>query len=387
MKLNFFLCFVPFLLLLGCGQPPSGGGGRPEGDFPVNVVGSPAVVTNLQASVRLVGGLVPVDEIQVVARLSAEVVDLPFSQGALVAQGDLLVGLDDARLRARKAELEARMTLAESTHRRNVRLQESDSATDQEVETSAATLAQSRANLALLEEELRDTRLHAPFAGRLGERRVSVGQLVQPGEVLTRLVRLDPLEARFEVPERLLSVLDEGLKVSLRSDAFPDTPFEGEVVFVSPEVDTVTRTVAVRARVENPEAKLRPGMFVRVDLVLEERADTLVVPETAVMQRGRESQVFVRDEDGRAELRTVHVGIRLEGWVEIREGLSEGDVVVVEGQMKARPGLLLSFTERSTRYGLDLEAVALPDGEVEADGSDADPPPPEGVADEPVAGA
>ncbi|MCC5850339.1 MAG: efflux RND transporter periplasmic adaptor subunit [Verrucomicrobia bacterium] len=368
------LISLSLFLLVACGRPPSGGGGRPEGDFPVNVVGAPVVSTSLQETVRLVGGFVAPEDIQVVSRIAAEIHELPFAQGAAVEKGDLLVAFDEARLLARKQEIEARLNLAEQTFNRNVRLRESNTVTDQELEVSQAELAQAKANLALVEEELKDTRIHAPFAGRLGERRVSVGQVVQPGQILLHLVQMDPLDIRFEVPERYLAALTDGLTVNVESDAFPDETFSGEVVFVSPEVRASSRTVAVRARVENPEGRLRPGMFGRVGLVLEERPEALVVPETAVMQQGRETVVLARNEEGRAERRVVRTGIRLGGRVEIREGLSEGDVVVVEGQMKARPGMLLNFTERSARYDLDLEEVAPPEDELDEDGTDADPP-------------
>ncbi len=375
--MTFFKLFFPvafFMFAVGCGRPPAGGGGRPQGDFPVNVVGAPVVTTSLQETVRLVGGFVAPEEIHVVSRIAAEILELPLEQGARVEKDDLLVVFDDARLLARKREIEARLNLAERTYQRNVRLRESNTVTDQELEVSQAEFAQAQANLLLLEEELKDARIHAPFAGRLGERRVSAGQVVQPGEVLLHLVQMDPLEVRFEVPERFVSALSAGLAVNVESDAFRDEIFAGEVIFLSPEVRASTRTVAVRARVENSDGRLRPGMFARVGLVLEERPEALVVPETAVMQQGRESVVLARNEEGRAERRVVRTGMRMDGRVEILEGLSEGDVVVVEGQMKARPGMLLNFTERSARFDLDIEEVAPPEDELDDDGTDSDPP-------------
>jgi membrane fusion protein (multidrug efflux system) len=354
-----FILFIPaaFLLIIfsGCGRPPSSGGGPPQGDFPVSVVAAPVKEMPVREAVRLVGTLVSTDELNVSSRIMGELIEIHARQGQTVEQGDLLFSLDQERLLARRSEAESRLALAESTLQRIRRLRESDSATEQELDQAVATKQQAIAQMKLFDEELRDTRIHAPFAGQLGERQVSVGEIVQPGTPLARLVRMDPLEIRFEVPERHLAALRDGLLVEVRSDAFPDRTFEAEVAFVAPELRQTTRTVPVRASVTNEERLLRPGMFMRVNLVLEERPEALVVPEAAVMQRGTDTVVLRQDEDGRAEERTVKTGLRFDGMIEIREGLTKEDIVVVEGLMKARPGMKLEFSPASERFGLTVE--------------------------------
>lgn len=330
-------------------------GGPPEGDFPVNVVAAPVRRMPVRETVRLVGSVVSMDELSVSSRVTGEIVEIHVRQGQTVSEGDLLFSLDQNRLLARRAETASRLALAKSSLERIRRLRASESATEQELDQAEATKEQARAQMAILEEELRDTRIRAPFPGRLGERSVSVGEIVQPGSPLIRLVRTDPLEARFEVPERHVGVLEEGMTVELRSEAFPDERFDAEVTFVGPELRTSTRTVPVRALVENEDGRLRPGMFVRVNLVLDERPDALVIPEAAVMQRGTGTFVLRQDGDGRAEEKEVRVGLRFDGMMEIREGLSEEDIVVVEGLMKTRPGMRLNFSPESRRFGLVLE--------------------------------
>ncbi len=355
MKL-LFLPFLAFLALLsGCGRPPQTRGGPPEGDFPVNVVAAPVKVQPVRETVRLVGTLVSLDELNVSSRLMGELVEIHVRQGQLVEQGELLFSLDQDRLLARRAETASRLALAESSLARIRQLRASDSATEQEFDQAQAAKVQAAAQMDLLDAELRDTRIRAPFAGRLGERMVSVGEIVQPGTPLARLVRTDPLEVRFEVPERHLSALQEGMLVELQSEAFPEETFDAEVTFVAPEIRMTTRTVPARATVANENTKLRPGMFVRVNLVLDDRPEALVVPEAAVMQRGTDTVVLRQDEEGRAEERTVRVGLRFDGLMEIREGLSKDDIVVVEGLMKARPGMLLNFSPESERFGLTVE--------------------------------
>lgn len=357
LKLLLLSLFSGFLFT-GCGRPPSGGGGPPEGDFPVSVVAAPAKAVDLQDTVRLVGSLEASEEVHLLARMQAEVMEIAFGQGDKVESGDLIARLDDARLQARLAEATARQRLAETNFARTERLRAVNTATDQELDEARGALDQANAAVQVLQDELRDTRILAPFSGRLGERLVSVGQVVQPGERIFTLTRLDPLEVRFEVPERFAGALRPGMTAMLRSSAFPEEDFEAEVVFIAPQAERRTRTLPVRARLENPDERLRPGMFARVELVLEERANALVIPEAAVMQRGDQAMVLKQNEEGRAAMQPVRVGLRLDGRVEIREGLREGDIVVVEGLLKARPGVKLAFSAASEDFGLDPSLIS-----------------------------
>jgi len=352
------------LFLSACGRPPSGRGGPPQGDFPARVVAAPVKSMDLRDKIVLVGSLVSPEEIAVTARVQAELLELPVRPGQAVEAGILLARLDDVRILARKAEMEARVTLTRNTLERMRRLFGSNTATQQELDEAQGAFDQAAASLTLLEAELRDSRITAPFAGRVGERLVSQGQVLQAGQVLFTLTRMDPLEIRFEVPERFSAALREGMAVRMRSEAYPEERFEGVVVFLSPNVNPQTRSLVVRAEIANPYEKLRPGMFGQVELVLEERPGALVVPEAAVMQQGPANSVLRRNAEGRAELVRVQVGLRFDGQMEIRSGLSEGDVVVVEGLMiKARPGSLLAISPDSERFGLSPEKASAETGD------------------------
>lgn len=352
-----FVKFLPFplfiLLLAACGRPPSGGGGPPPGEFPVNVVGAPVTVDRVVESVRLTGTFTATEQVLVQSRVTGEVTEIHVERGEKVKRGALLLLLDSARIEAQLQENQARLDLAKTTFARNQRLRESDSATDQEVDESRAQVDQLRAQRALLEDQMRDTRLLAPFEGRVGDREVSVGQVVQPGQLLFDMVKTDPIHIRFEVPERFTGALRDGGSVRVESDVFPGEDFEGKLVFLAPSVRESTRTLPVRAELPNPDDLLRPGMFARVFLVMEERPEAMLVPEGAVVQRGNGTSVIVRNDEGRAETVSVVTGVRQNGMIEIREGLEPGQSVVVEGHMMIRPGSLLNFTERSRRFGLE----------------------------------
>jgi membrane fusion protein (multidrug efflux system) len=196
----------------------------------------------------------------------------------------------------------------------------------------------------------------------LTEQLVSVGQVVSVGRELMSLVQLDPLEVAFEVPERYLSVVTPGLQVNIRTDVFPDQLFEGKLTYLAPRLRTSTRTLPVKAEVPNPDDLLRPGMFGKVELVLSEKEDAMFVPESAVLQKGTQNQVIIRNEAFRAEFRDVEVGVRQGGRMQIRSGLNPDDLVVAEGTIKVfYPGMLLNFTEDSRRYGLEPSMAPTPE--------------------------
>ncbi len=139
--------------------------------------------------------------------------------------------------------------------------------------------------------------------------------------------------------------------------------------FVAPQLNTRTRTLPVKAVVANPEGRLRPGMFGKVELVLSENETAMFVPESAVMQKGTTTQVIVRNAGYRAEFREVQVGVRQGGRMQIVEGVSPEDLVVAEGTIKVfYPGMLLNFTEDSNRYGLEASMAPMPEPAPEAEG-------------------
>lgn len=331
-----FIRFAPILLLIsGCGKPTSGGGGPPQGDFPTNVVGAPVTVEPLKQTLRLVGTFEAPDEVIVVSKIQGGVEEIAIREGQVVEKGQLIAKMDDDKIQARLLEARARKRLAVANQQRAEELRKTNSISSQEVDEALAEADQAAASLALLEEELEDTRITAPMPGRVGEILVSKGQIVPLGQRLTELIRTDPIEVRFEVPELYIGLIREGLEVEMTSDAYPDALFTGTVSFLAPALRTSTRTLPVKARVANPDGKLRPGMFGNIELVLSEIPDALFVPESAVMQQGPQNMVVVRNPTTfRSEFRPVQVGTRQGGRMHIVSGLEPNELVVAEGTIK-----------------------------------------------------
>jgi membrane fusion protein (multidrug efflux system) len=171
----------------------------------------------------------------------------------------------------------------------------------------------------------------------VGLRKVSVGDFVGVGQDMVNLEQIDPLKADFRVAEIYLAALRRGQRIELTVDAFPGENFTGEVYAIDPLIDESGRSILLRARLPNSDGVLRPGLFARVTLVLNEREDAVQVPEQALVPQGQDQYVF-RVVDGKAVFTEVSVGIRREGMVEILDGLGPDDEVVTAGQLKIRDG-------------------------------------------------
>jgi membrane fusion protein (multidrug efflux system) len=155
---------------------------------------------------------------------------------------------------------------------------------------------------------------------------------------LTWLVDLDPMKVEVSVPERYLSQVALGQAMEFGVAAFPNDRFKGEVYFISPQLDSATRTALVKARIPNPGHKLKGGMFANLALTFRLRDSAIVVPEPALVNNGDTVTVFVVDDKSLAQVRLVKIGLRLAGKAEILSGVQAGDKVVVEGVQKLFPG-------------------------------------------------
>lgn len=329
------------LLVAGCKPAPTGAGpaagGRPGGNMAVQVIAIPVLERPVVESIPLVGSIAANEAIEVRSETDGLIASMPFEEGQRVAKGDLLVALDDSKLAAAVQEAEANQQLAEANFARVRQLVADKLISQQEYDQTAALFTVNQATVELRRRLLRDTRIHAPFAGNVGTRLVSPGQVISRSTLITSLVDLDTVKVEMNVPERYLNQIQPGQEIRFRVDAYPDDSFSGKVFFVAPQLDPATRTALVKALVSNPDTKLRAGMFAQLDLSIRLRERALVIPEAALISNGQLLSVFVVSPQTNAVLRPVQVGIRLAGRAEITSGLTNGDVVVVEGLQKLFP--------------------------------------------------
>jgi membrane fusion protein (multidrug efflux system) len=344
--------------LAGCGKPPPPQQGGPQGDFPVSAVVARAEEKVVEDQILLVATLAAKEEVTLVSELDAVVTEITFEEGQAVNKDDFLFRFDSVQTEARVEEAEAAYRLAELSYERNQALLENQTISQQEYDQTEAIYHQRKADLVLARDELDKAFIAAPFDGVVGEREISVGQFVTRGRSLTRLIRVDPLEIVFDVPERHLLKLRSGLSVGFTADAFPDEAFSGEVVYIAPIVTERTRTVRVKADVANPRHRLKPGLFGELALVLDRRDNAVVIPEACITFQGDATTVVAVNADGKSEFRRVRVGHRFEGQAEILEGIGAGELVVVEGFQKMGPGMTVHAAPESERYGVAAGPLA-----------------------------
>ena len=239
-----------------------------------------------------------------------------FEEGQYVKADQILVELEDAEARAAVAAARAELLDSESKYKRDQELFRSDLIPESQVETSEARRDADKAALDAAEARLAETVVRAPFSGRVGLRRVSLGGLVGPSTVITTLDDTDTIKLDFDVPETSLGLLEEGLPVVARSAAWPEEVFEGKVASIDTRIDPVSRTLTLRARLPNQKHLLRPGMFLTVEL-LRRDVTALVVHEQSIVPEQSRQYVLVVGDDNVVSKREVTIGRRRPGQVEI----------------------------------------------------------------------
>jgi len=302
---------------------------------------------HMQPRVAAVGSVVAVQGTVVSAEAEGVVRDIAFEAGSIVHAGDELVRLDTEVERAQLNSAAAAAKLAHVSYTRAKGLIGSHSISQAELDTAEANVAQADAQVANIRATIDKKIVRAPFTGKLGIRRISVGQYLSKGSPIVSLQSLDPVYVEFSLPQQRVGDLVAGLTVAVAADSYPDEQFQGTITAVDPDVDPATRNVRVQATLGNADSRLRPGMFVSVDVLLAQTQDVLVIPSTAVMHGPEGDSIFVieagdADAQGKRPLvvrqQAVHLGARQGDFVVATDGAAAGDQIVATGVFKLRPG-------------------------------------------------
>lgn len=348
MRIGFQLIILALLLMLGGAGwyalilSADGGEGdqRPSMAAPVQIV--QVARDEVRRTVESVGSTRALESVTVTPEVAGRITAIHLEEGDRVAEGEVLVSLDDASYQARLAEAVATYDDARAQYARAERLLATNHISQAELDQREAAMKVAEAQVRVARTELRDRQIRAPFGGATGLREVSVGAYVNTDTVITTLDHVDRLRLAFSVPERFIASLQVGMPILAHSDGF-DEAFEGEVRRLDSRVDPVTRTLRLQADLDNEDGRLRPGMLMNVDLVLEREPDALLVPEEALQLEGRDKFVFVvqfgeGDEPDLVRRQVVDTGIRRGGRVQITDGLKGGEYVARSGLQRLRDG-------------------------------------------------
>jgi membrane fusion protein (multidrug efflux system) len=325
------------LALAACGRGtpgdgPGGGGGPPPTPVEVAAARTDTVVDAILAT----GTIEAVQSIELRPEVQGRLTEILVREGREVAAGTPLFKVDDAELTALVAQLTAERDRAVQALERTKGLLAENASSEADLEEAEANARSRQAQLELQQVRLERTVVRAPFSGVVGARFVSLGDYMTTSTRLTTLHTVDPQRVAFQVPERYAGRLAVGQEITFRVAAV-DRQSTGTVDFVDPVVQVPARAILVKARAPNRDRLLKPGMFVEVRLATEVRPNAIIVPEDAILPLEGVDFVWVA-KDGTASRRPVTIGVRSPGFVEVRDGLTSGEHVVVGGLQRLFEG-------------------------------------------------
>jgi membrane fusion protein (multidrug efflux system) len=310
----------------------SGSQGRSA--LPVEI--AKAQAAQISDDIGAIGTLLAEETVEIAPETSGRVSAVMFKDGEKVEAGQPLFQLDTELAAADLAEAQARLSLAETTFRRNETLRKSGNIAQSAFDAAETEREMARAAAESAQVRLNKLTIVAPFSGIAGFRTISVGAYVTAGTALVKLDKVDLLKVKFALPELVLSRITLGQTIDVTADALPGESFSATISAIDPSIDVNGRALQVRADLDNSGMRLRPGLLVRVTVKGNQR-EAVVVPETAVNQRGDSSVVYLV-RDSKAEEKQVRTGKREGGTIEIVEGIEAGAEVVVAGNARLSDG-------------------------------------------------
>lgn len=321
--------------LAGCGGDPAGAA-RPQSPA-IGVVAVPVERKTWSDMVEALGTANANESLVLTAKVTETVARVNFADGDVVEAGQILVELTGRAETAQLEEARAAFKEAQQQFERQSDLVKQGTIARSQLDAQVALRDAAQARMNAIRARLSDRVITAPFAGVLGFRRVSEGTLVTPGTEITTLDDVSTIKLDFSVPETALASMRQGLPVHATSAAWPGRRFEGQIASIGSRVDPVSRAVAVRALLPNPDGLLKPGMLLGVAIETAPR-ETIVMPEIALVSVGTRHYVYTVDADSVARQVEVGIGARRAGEVEITRGLDAGQRVVTDGIVKLRDG-------------------------------------------------
>jgi membrane fusion protein (multidrug efflux system) len=369
LALRLLTALLLALAAAGCGDTEA-----KENDHLPSVSAALVESVDLKEEIRASGDLNARLHTTIAAEVEGRITEISVDEGGHVAKGAVVLEIDPERRRLELSSGRAQHAQALANYEKERRqterirkLRTQDVASDQQLEEAetALTLARSRvdaarAALGVTERALADASVTAPFSGMIARRSVQLGEFVQTGKPLVELVALDPLEVVFSLTELDSERVRPDQTIEVSVGAFPDRVFKGVVTFISPTVDPATRTLRIKAEIDNDEGHLRPGLFARVSLGVSPRSGVVMVPEEALIQRSEGALLFKLDAENRVERVMVTTGAHDGGRVEVRGDVAPGERVVRRGHGGLVDGAMVAVRDADPRA-----VAAQKDGEGE----------------------
>jgi membrane fusion protein (multidrug efflux system) len=311
----------------------AGKGKRKSGPVSVNIL----VVkdTAVRNQIDITGTIDANERVNLVSQTAGNITGIYFTEGTKVSKGQLLVKVYNQDLQSSLQQVQAQMILARDINSRNKILLAKEAVSKEEYETSLSSLNAMKAQADVIRAQIARTEIRAPFSGTIGLRNVSPGGYLSPSTSIATLVNIDPAKLTFSVPERYLSIIGKGSKVTFTVESSREN-FNATVYAIEPALDANSRTITVRAKAPNPKGLLSAGAFAKINLTLDQIPKTIMVPTECVIPDLKSSKVYVY-KNGIAVAKNVKTDLRTDTKIQIIDGLKAGDSVVVSGLIQIRP--------------------------------------------------
>jgi len=326
------------LLAYGCGKGSSSPADRTasRGGAAISVEVVVVRPRLLQNKISATGTLLANEEVELRPEISGRVTGVFFKEGQRIKQEELMLKINDRELKAelKRKALEEKLAAADELRKR--RLLEINGISKEEYDKNLSALQMIQAEQEVIESQLAQTEIRAPFDGVVGLRHVSEGSYITPDMLVATMQDVDPMKAEFSVPEKYARQLKDGSDVLVRAGG-SDKDYTGVIYAVESKIDPDTRTIKARARIPNPGGTLIPGAFARVEIMLDEIPGAILVPAGAIIPELAGQKVYIC-KDGQAKSVPVKTGLRTEKDVQVTEGLSANDTLIVTGLLQLSDG-------------------------------------------------
>lgn len=290
--------------------------------------------------ITLSGSVEPNEQVQIRSEVSGIVRALSFREGSAVQKGQVLLRIDDSELQARLIQAQSSEQLAEDNEKRAGLLLEKEAISQQEYDVAHADYESAKAQTELIRAQIAKTTVRAPFSGKIGLRSISEGEYLTPSTVVANLLSINPVKVLFSVPEKYSSQIQVGQGLTFAVSG-SEAKYHAEIYAIEPGVDAATRTISIRAVADNPEERLFPGAFARIELPLDRTEDAVLVPTEAVIPVQNGKQVFLL-KNGKATATPVEAENRTATDVLITDGVAIGDTVLTSGIMTLTDGMAVT---------------------------------------------
>jgi len=338
LKYFLFLLVFAYFLIDACKSGKNSLPGRESGISGVRVPVNAVVIqpTLLNNRIFTTGTLLANEEVELQPEIAGRVTDVFFTEGSKVKKGDVLIRINDRELKAQLKGKEIEEKQASDLEARECRLFEIKGISQEEYDKVANALKMIQAQKEVIEAQLAQTEIIAPFDGIIGLRYVSPGSYVSTDMLVATMQDVYPIKVEFSVPEKYVKQIKKGTEITVLVGNSKEE-YKGVVYAVESKIDLATRTIKARARIPNPNGDLIPGSFAKVDITLEQLPNAIVIPSESIIPEMNGEKVFICV-NGKARSVPVKTGIRTENSIQIVEGLNPQDTLVVTGLLQLSDG-------------------------------------------------